>query len=333
MPLYKLNYNKAMSNYRDMPEARWHINGEARGSDGKCASHRLKSQTFFIPRITPQLKINSNERIFTIGSCFARAVEVVLPARGICVESAVREIPFQPDPKKPRYGKEYKYTRSLFNLYNTFSIRNSLEWGLDQASSFPEDALLRVKDNFWTDPHGCLHLLPLLYKEEVISLRRIVNNVISRIKKCRVIIITLGLIEVWHDEYTGLFLNTTPTNDPERFSFHLTTFEENMQNLEDIYALLTKYCPTDFQIIVTVSPVPLLATFTGQDIVVANTYSKSLLRAVAEAWVASHDNVHYFPSYEIVMNSDQEIAWGEDRRHVRGAIPEHIVDLFMKSFF
>ena len=295
---------------------------------------------FFVPRIDPQLKINSNDRIFTIGSCFARAVEAVLPARGICVESAGQEIAFQPDPKKPRDGKEYKYTRllkenlpSIFNLYNTFSIKNNLKWSLDHDLSFPEEALLQVEDNFWTDPHGCQYLLPPLYKEEVISLRRIVNNVISRIKKCRIIIITLGLIEVWYDEYTGLFLNTTPTNDPERFSFHLTTFEENMQNLEDIYALFTKYCPTDFQIIVTVSPVPLLATFTGRDVVVANTYSKSLLRSVAETWVACHNNVHYFPSYEIVMNSDKEIAWAEDRRHVKGAIPKHIVDLFVKSFF
>jgi len=41
-------------------------------------------------------------------------------------------------------------------------------------------------------------------------------------------------------------------------------------------------------------------TFSTMDIVVANTWAKSLLRAVAQEWAAAHSNVDYFPSYEIV---------------------------------
>jgi hypothetical protein len=54
------------------------------------------------------------------------------------------------------------------------------------------------------------------------------------------------------------------------------------------------------------------------DIVVANTWAKSLLRAVAQEWALAHNNLDYFPSYEIVQNSDRAAAWERNLRHVRG---------------
>jgi hypothetical protein len=84
---------------------------------------------------------------------------------------------------------------------------------------------------------------------------------------------------------------------------------------------------------VTVSPVPLMATFSAEDIVIANTYSKSLLRTVAQEWANKHENVHYFPSYEIVQNSDPKVTWEEDRRHVKGQVVQHIMKLFLHNYF
>jgi GSCFA family protein len=86
------------------------------------------------------------------------------------------------------------------------------------------------------------------------------------------------------------------------------------------------------QIVVTVSPVPLMATFSGEDIVVANTYSKLLLRTVAQEWAEAHRNVHYFPSYEIVQNSDRVVTWEEDLRHVKGEVTNHIMELFLRHY-
>jgi hypothetical protein len=45
------------------------------------------------------------------------------------------------------------------------------------------------------------------------------------------------------------------------------------------------------------------------DIAVANSSAKSLLRAVAQEWAMTHSNVDYFPSYEIVQNSDRSAVW------------------------
>jgi len=95
---------------------------------------------------------------------------------------------------------------------------------------------------------------------------------------------------------------------------------------------LNRHGHVDLQVVVTTSPIPLLATFTDRDVVAANTYSKSVLRAVAEDLAAAHPNVHYFPSYEIVMNSDRGAAWADDGRHVQPEVVNHIMSLFQRHF-
>jgi hypothetical protein len=52
----------------------------------------------------------------------------------------------------------------------------------------------------------------------------------------------------------------------------------------------------------TVSPVPLYLTFSGEDIIVANTYSKSVLRAACDAVENSREHVDYFPSYVTLLD-------------------------------
>ena len=46
----------------------------------------------------------------------------------------------------------------------------------------------------------------------------------------------------------------------------------------------------------------------------------------------AHPNVDYFPSYEIVQNSDRAAAWERDLRHVRGAGAQHIMELFVQNY-
>jgi hypothetical protein len=120
--------------------------------------------------------------------------------------------------------------------------------------------------------------------------------------------------------------------DPDRYEFQLSSFAANWANLEAIHSLLSTFGHPDVHIVVTVSPVPLMNTFSTMDIVVANSWAKGLLRAVAQEWAAAHQNVDYFPSYEIVQNSDRAAAWEDDLRHVRGAAVHHIMDLFVQNY-
>ncbi len=60
------------------------------------------------------------------------------------------------------------------------------------------------------------------------------------------------------------------------------TVEENINNLCLIYEYLKSITRMILKFLLTVSPVPLLKTFTNYDVIVANNLSKSILRVAAE---------------------------------------------------
>lgn len=147
---------------------------------------------------------------------------------------------------------------------------------------------------------------------------------------------TLGLNEVWHDRETDVRLNAAPglwevRRQPGRYHLEITDAEENLAALEDIRARLKRLNP-DMKMVVTVSPVPMGTTFSGQDVVVANSLSKSVLRAAAGAFEARHDDVDYFPSYEIVTLSPRTYAYGPDCLHVSDRIVGHVMEQFMQAY-
>jgi hypothetical protein len=148
------------------------------------------------------------------------------------------------------------------------------------------------------------------------------------------LIITLGLIEYYSIEYKGNIiaanippsLNSTEFND---FTFNLETTSTTIASVKDVIEKARCF-NKDIEVILTVSPVPLDATFRDMDIIIANNFSKSVLVSAAHELVASEakDYCHYFPSYEIVMNSDRQKAWRDDFRHVQ---PE-MVDFILRKF-
>ena len=87
------------------------------------------------------------------------------------------------------------------------------------------------------------------------------------------------------------------------------------------------------KIIFTVSPIPLNFTFSNRDVVIANKYSKSVLRAAVENFI-DDKNCFYFPSFEIVQDC---VGWPnsykEDKRHVKVEIfKDYIAPKFINSF-
>ncbi len=330
MPLYTSSADNAFRNARENRYSRWHrADAPLDEADGKLAFQRLRS-TFLTPLITPQFKVSREDKIFAIGSCFARGIERALLSRKMNVVSAAPEFA-----TLATIGKEVTGL-GFTNKYNTYSIFNELSWALDPVAKFPEGSIIELGNGMAYDPHTN-PTLPPAGRPEILQRRSLLSEVNARIADCRVVIVTLGLVEHWRDTSADTVINTTPpweavSRYPGRYEFQVSTFSENMANLEKIHALLARFGHPQHQIVVTVSPVPLMATFTPQDVIVANTYSKSLLRTVAQEWSTLHENVHYFPSYEIVMNSSREEAWLEDFRHVQGALVNHIMGLFLQSY-
>ena len=57
-----------------------------------------------------------------------------------------------------------------------------------------------------------------------------------------------------------------------------------------------------------------------------------MLRTGAQEWAGAHKKVRYFPSYEIVLNSERAVTWHEDLRHVRGKMANHIMRFFLDNY-
>jgi len=337
---YVANAAEAINNYTRNAARTWYKDGvEPNDQTREYAFQRLR-QTWFTPQLDPKFKLRRDDKFYAIGSCFARGLENSLAGHNIAVESAAPEFAeLQPAREKSGIG--------FTNKYNTYSILNELRWALDPDAVFPLDSIVPVTETTWYDPHTN-PTLNFVDREETLERRALMQTVTKRIQSCRAVIVTLGLAEVWRDLQANVFLNCTPiavahildpnaapssfNTEPARYKFHLTGFAENLANLEAVHALLSRHGHPDFHIVVTVSPVPLMNTFSTMDIVVANTWAKSLLRAVAQEWAAAHANVDYFPSYEIVQNSDRAAAWEPDLRHVKGAGALHIMELFLQKY-
>ena len=294
--------------------------------DAFSAAERL-AKPFFSPYLgEPKFKFDREEKFFMIGSCFARGLELALAANGLTVLSVTRDF--------DHWAVVGATATGATNKYNLPSIRHELSWALGEP--FPNEALCDLHNGTFSDPHMTAVFAPAPL-EEVLQKRAVMTRVAKGVFDASVVIITLGLVEVWKDATTDLVLNSTPHPraghlEPNRFVFGRLNYAENLALLGEIYALLKQNCSRDLRIILTVSPIPLQATFFERDVVEATLYSKSVLRVVAEDFAASRPDVAYFPSYEIVMNSHRDVSWHDDCRHVRGALGNHVMSNFFLHY-
>ena len=321
----QISQQQATLNYQT-PFSRWH----ARDWNQCLPEQALPrlAQKVFLPVVNPKFRLAPESSFYTIGSCFARGLEATLVNRKFEVLSFASEFDGFETINASVTG------RGFTNKYSSHSILNELLWALSPDHPFPEDSLMELDDGTWFDPNTN-PTLKMADRETTLRRREIISNVTRRITRADVIVITLGLVEVWHDNHAGVYLNAAPlqtkTADPERYTLHVTDYPANFANMEAILALLKAHC-RDFKMIVTTSPIPLLATYSGKDVVTANNYSKSTLVSVAQSVAAAHPEVDYFPSYEMVVMSDRADVWTPDGRHVKPILVKDIMNLFTGSY-
>jgi len=151
--------------------------------------------------------------------------------------------------------------------------------------------------------------------------------------KAKVFVVTLGLNEVWYFKCDGSVFSRSPWRmAPNLIAHKRLTVEENVNDLQHMLDILRAY-NSDVELIVTVSPIPLHATFQAEHthIITANSHSKAVLRVAAEAFVSRNERAHYFPSYELVTNCTER-PWAADQRHVTSATVARVMELFRASY-
>ena len=192
-----------------------------------------------------------------------------------------------------RYGNIYT-TRQLVQLFDeAHGNRTPVERVWEKDGRF-FDALRPGIDPVGQDSPETILALRALHLEAV-------RNMFAELD---VFVFTLGLTEGYELVQDGSIFPMAPgtvagTYDPSKHVFRNLRHAEIRSDIENFWERLLKVNP-GARMLLTVSPVPLAATASDNHVLVATTYSKSVLRSVAGELAEDFENVFYFPSYEII---------------------------------
>ncbi len=281
----------------------------------------------------PKFPITPETAIASAGSCFAQHIGRYLKNRGFNYIDA-EPAPFSlSDDTLSEFG------------YGLFSARYGNIYTSRQLSELVRDAFLnKVHDEVWEEdgrffdpfrptiePNG------FASREEVIAMRYDHLKAIRQLlRKTEVFIFTLGLTESWYNTETGYTYQICPGTtagrfDPDRHAFRNLDTSSVVGDLKRFI----KRCRSrnrDVKILLTVSPVPLVATATGDHVVAATGHSKAVLRAAAGQLRDAYNFVDYFPSYEIISSHlSSGAGYAEDLRDVRDDAVAEVMDVFFSA--
>lgn len=275
-------------------------------------------------------ELTRSDRFFLMGSCFAEEIRLALGKE-------IGEDKVGPDYRQLRFNRRRAQVdelpgRNHLNTYNAFSVLQEIERILHLWKPAPDD--------FWRvgERVQCPYRR-LVFADTPERLNAISDGLDAILRQgfdaADHFIFTFGMTEVFINRASGRIANQKPGYDNGggvlETEFHQASFAENLAVMERIVDLITERKPRAL-IFVTVSPVPLARTFSGQDIYVANTLSKSTLRAALGQLALNRANVRYVPSYEAVLAAGPE-AWEPDGRHVQRWLVERITSGFVAANF
>ncbi|KPA96470.1 MULTISPECIES: GSCFA domain-containing protein [Pseudomonas] len=280
----------------------------------------------------PQFGIERDDAIVTAGSCFAQHIGRALVERGMnWVDSEPAPAGLSEAERKARHYGVFSFRTG--NLYTPAMLRQWLEWCLDRQA-MPDE--LWSRDGRFFDP-----MRPVVEPEghasrqALLEARQVTLAAMkTALQRARVFVFTLGLTEAWVNRRNGLVYPLCPgtlqgTFDPQVHALHNFGFVDSHREMHTALELLRSVNPR-IRVLLTVSPVPLTATATGQHVLTATTYSKSVLRAVAGQLCEEQPEVDYFPSYEIITGTPFKAAFYQDnQREVTAAG----VAFVMRQFF
>ena len=275
----------------------------------------------------PKLSITRKTPIASMGSCFAREIKRRLLQRAYNYIS-----------EETHHPAAIHASAAWERVYSTFCLRQIFEYTFENWQ--PD---LR----WWIAPRSGKVQDP--YRRNIIydNVADAEADFASHLKHSRraltqaeILILTLGLTEIWQDriDQSVISLPSGPYvregGDMSRYKFRVSRYAENLENLERIHEIMDKHNP-GCKLLMTVSPVNLWATFRQDlDVISASCNSKSTLRAVADEFVARHDNVFYFPAFEMAtiyqpLSGQTYFADGRENYHVNKAT----VKFIMRHFF
>ncbi|HKN28865.1 MAG TPA: GSCFA domain-containing protein [Roseiarcus sp.] len=271
--------------------------------------------------------LDADDSIATAGSCFAQNLAKRLHSRQSTKFLRTEFIAEDQPLFSALYGNIYT-VRQLVQLFDeAFEQREPALLALRRPDGRYVDALR--PNVFAAGFADQVHVLRARL-EHLAAVRRVFTE-------CTVFVFTLGLTESWRARIDGTVYPLAPPvvsdeAEIDDFEFHNFTYQEITEDLRGFVERISKVNP-GVRILLTVSPVPLTATYTDEHVLVASSHSKAILRAACAELEAANEAICYFPAYEIITGPFSRGAYYEaNLRSVAQVGVDHVMRAFDANF-
>jgi hypothetical protein len=285
------------------------------------------------PVVAFPFRLTPKDKVVAAGSCFAQHVARRLKAAGfgfLVTETAHPILPAE-------VAAAFNYGGYSARYGNIYTARQLLQLLRRAYGRFqPQEDVWPGEDGGWIDPFRPQIQPGGFPTEQEYRLDRAQHLAAVRraFEQMDVLVFTLGLTESWEAAFDGAVFPVCPGTaggvfDSGRHVFRNHTVEEVAADLTATVRELRAVNPA-VKVILTVSPVPLVATAEDAHVLTATTLSKSVLRVAAGAVAAREPDVAYFPSYEIITGPQARGRYFADDLR---SVTEDGVDRVMSLFF
>ena len=280
----------------------------------------------FDPITDIPFRISAEDRVATAGSCFAQHISRALLAENIrFVQTEIADEIDGPDLPvySARYGNIYT-CRQLLQLFER-------AYGL----FVPRHVAWRRPDGRYVDPFRP-NEFPRGFAtadDGAVARRQHLAAVRDGFETCDVLVFTLGRTEVWLDGTDGSAVPlppgvvASPADPSVVFSPTNLSVDELSDDLLAFIDAIRRINPR-IRFVLTVSPVPIIATFEQRHVIVSSACTKAILRVVADRVSRARRNVLYFPSYEMIVTHPKARYFEKNDRAIK---PEGVAAV-MKVF-
>lgn len=300
-------------------------------------THNVGAPAEVDPVVSGAFKVTRHTRIATAGSCFAQHLGRRLKEDRFGFFMGEKPHPVLSANMAARYGYG-AYSARYGNIYTARQLLQLAQRALGQFNPV---------EDVWTGANGELidpfrpQIQPGGFptRAEFDAAReQMFAGVRSILREADVFIFTFGLTEAWVSKQDGAVFPVCPGAaggefNARRHVFKNFTVDEIVEDFSAFMKILKRE-NRRAKVLMTVSPVPLVATArTEESVITATSYSKSVLRVACEQLQTLHKDAHYFPSYEVITGPSARGAYfGPDLREVLPDGVDHVMSLFMRHY-
>ena len=254
-----------------------------------------------IPHST--VEITYNDRILTLGSCFAENIGTKL--QEACFLTFINPFGVMYNPMSVAQGIRYLLSENEFtatDLFQSGSLWNSLAHSSTFSATTADESLQKINSRLQAARYF-LH-------------------------ETNVMMITLGTAWVFELVENGKIVSNCHKLPASRFTRRRLSVDEIINEFTEVFGFLRNSYP-GLKFIFTVSPIR-----HWKDGAHENTVSKSTLHLAVDALEKQFDFVHYFPAYEIMMDELRDYRfYASDMLHPSDVAVDYIWQRFGETYF